>query len=259
MLAEQFITAAAAARSAKALDEIARLSWRALAEAQINETAAEAISTAVEARRMAWKAQTPLSASKPSSASRRPPRPQSPDRARSIERRRRLAASGIVPGRIAAAFTQGEVAALAVIGRQVQQQGTCSLAVDAIAALAGVCRTTVQNALRQARALGLVHVRERRRKGLPNLPNIVTVAEKEWTTWLKIGGRWAGFKNTSSTNNRFSYPAEKSKKHADCGEKAAKRMSHAGADSRFHGMFSASNHQSGRQPCTTITKAASSA
>ena len=259
MLAEQFIVAVAAAKSGKALDEIARLSWRALAEAQIDEIAAEAISAAVEARRLAWKAPQPLAQLKPASASRRPPRPRSPDRAKSIERRRRLAASGVVPGRIAAAFTQGEVAVLAVIGRQCQQHGTCGLPVDAIAALAGVCRSTVQSALRLARSQGYLRVEERRRKGLPNLPNIVTVAEKEWTTWLKIGGKGVGFKNTSSTNNRFSHPSGKSKKHALCGEKAATRVSRAGADSRGHDMFPASNHSPGRQKCTTITKVASSA
>ena len=123
MLEQQFIAATAAARSGKALDEIARLAWRALAEAQIDEIAAEAISAAVEARRAVWRSTTVATYTKPASAARRPPTPRSPDKAKSIERRRRLAASGIVPGRIAANFTQGEVAVLAVMGASVSSRG----------------------------------------------------------------------------------------------------------------------------------------
>jgi hypothetical protein len=72
--------------------------------------------------------------------------------------------SGIVPAKIAANFTMGEAAVLAVVGRQVQRAGVCTLPIDAIAALAGVSRSTTQNALRQARRLGLIEIRERRRR-----------------------------------------------------------------------------------------------
>src|SRR5208337_5208440 len=87
-------------------------------------------------------------------SARRRPTPRSPDRQASLERRRRQAMSGAVPATIAANFTQGENAALAVIARQCQRAGVCILPIDAIAALAGVSRTTVQNAQRQARVLG---------------------------------------------------------------------------------------------------------
>jgi hypothetical protein len=53
MLAEQFLAAAAGARNSTALDETARLLWRAHAEAQIPDTDAAAISEAIEARRAA--------------------------------------------------------------------------------------------------------------------------------------------------------------------------------------------------------------
>ena len=46
--------------------------------------------------------------------------------------------SGIVPAKIAANFTQGEVAILTVIARQCQRGGTCVMPIAAIAALAGV-------------------------------------------------------------------------------------------------------------------------
>ena len=45
----------------------------------------------------------------------------------------------------------------------------------AFAARAGVGRTTAQNAMREARTLGLVTVQERRRRGQPSLTNIVRV------------------------------------------------------------------------------------
>jgi hypothetical protein len=52
---------------------------------------------------------------------------------------------------------------LRIIGDEVLARG-CDLHIDAIAARAGVCRTTTQNALRMARQLGLT-LQERRRRG----------------------------------------------------------------------------------------------
>jgi hypothetical protein len=48
MLAEQFTTAAAAARNTAAVDEIARLTWRAHAEGQLHDAEAAAISEALQ-------------------------------------------------------------------------------------------------------------------------------------------------------------------------------------------------------------------
>ena len=53
MLAEQFRCRRFGARTNAALDETARLTWRAHAEAQIPDAEAEAISEAIEARRAA--------------------------------------------------------------------------------------------------------------------------------------------------------------------------------------------------------------
>jgi len=119
--------------------------------------------------------------------------------------------SGVVPAKIAASFTTGETAALTVIARQVQRAGVCVLPIDAIAAQAGVERTTVQNALRQGRLLGLILVKERRIPGRPSLPNVVSIVSKEWTTWLKLGG--GGFKKLSPTANQISTQGWKRK---DC-------------------------------------------
>ena len=202
MLADQFNQAAAGARTFPQLEEISRLLWRAHGEGQIPDAAAEAIAEAVQARRVALASSKSRVASE-AAYTRRRAVPRSPDRQASLERRRRVAMSGVVPGKIAAAFTPGELAVLSIIGRQCQRAGVCTLPIDAIAALAGVSRTTVQNAQRQARALGLIEVRERRRRGLPSLPNVVSVTDKLWRAWLKLSGQGGGFKKLSPTFNNF--------------------------------------------------------
>ena len=66
-------------------------------------------------------------------------------------------------------FSRKELSALAVVTAECAQRGACALTLDAIAALAKVSRSTVRNALREARRLGLVEVEERRQFAAPNL------------------------------------------------------------------------------------------
>ena len=106
--------------------------------------------------------------------------------------------SGIVPAKIAASFTMAELAVLTVIARQCQRTSACVLPVDAIAALAGCSRTSVKNAMRQARLLGLILVKERRIPGRKSLTNIISIVSKEWLGWLKLG---VGVKRLAATNN----------------------------------------------------------
>ena len=206
MLAEQFHAAAAAAKTTAAVDEIARLTWRAHAEGHLVDAEAEAVSEALQGRRAAFATRRMQQAVSPSiglTAHHRPA-PRSPDRQASLERRRRQAASGAMPPALAARFTTGELAALAVIARQCQGSGgVCTLPIDAIAGLAGVSRTTTQNALRAAKAQGLIFARERRRPGLPSLTNILRVISAEWAAWLKLSGEGGGYRNLSATNNKF--------------------------------------------------------
>ena len=135
---------------------------------------------------------------------RRPPR--SPDRRAS----RRQAASGVLPPALAAQFTQGELAALAVVARQIQQRQVCVLCVDQIAALAGVCGRLVQKTLRAAEAVGLVHIRERRIPGQISLPNVVTTVSKEWLHWLRRGAGVDRVKFVSPHGYEFSFQVRKS-------------------------------------------------
>jgi hypothetical protein len=78
MLAEQFHAAASRARTTASLDETARLTWRAHAEAQILDAEAEAISEAIEVRRAALAGKGPAEMSRLAlgrpGASRRQPR-----------------------------------------------------------------------------------------------------------------------------------------------------------------------------------------
>ena len=71
-----------------------------------------------------------------------------------MERRRRLVASGSMLPQIAGRFTLAEQAVLAVVAMEVVRAGDCRLTIGHIAALAGVCVSTVRNAMREAESLG---------------------------------------------------------------------------------------------------------
>ncbi|MGO9432132.1 hypothetical protein [Rhodoblastus sp.] len=91
-----------------------------------------------------------------------------------------------MPPAIAAHFTLGEQAVLAVVAREVQRSGRCEFCLDKIAAIAGVCRTLVQNSIREARRLGLLAMTERRRRGAKSLTNVISIVSAEWSGWLKL-------------------------------------------------------------------------
>lgn len=184
MIAIQVAEAASKAGMVQ-LENLARILYRGVAEGVVSDAAADAAGAALDARRAIIKAGQ-AKAIKPASEPRKPCR--SPDRQRSILRRRGLAASGAVPGRIAANFTTGETAVLSVVARECQRQGQCTLHIDAVAARAGVSRSTVQAALRQARHLGLLNVQERRRAGRRSDANVVRIISADWVAWLKLAG-----------------------------------------------------------------------
>ncbi len=195
MFAEQISQAIGAARTVAMLDDVSRLTWRGLAEGLLDDDVATHLSVAIEACRAAMKGQRGMKT--PSPAYARPCPCRSPDRARSLSRRRQLAMSGAVPGAIAASFTMGEISVLSVIARECQRRGRCVWFMDKIAAVAGVSRTTARNALRQAQALGLVTVQERRHKASRSDSNVVQIVSPEWLAWLRLGG---GCKKAKSTN-----------------------------------------------------------
>ncbi len=104
----------------------------------------------------------------------------------SLERRRRWTASGRLPPVLAARFTPGEIAVLAVVAADGCRLGDCRLAVSHLAAVAGVSETLVRNALREARALGLVTIEEWRVTAWRNDTNVIRIVSAEWSSWLKL-------------------------------------------------------------------------
>lgn len=110
-------------------------------------------------------------------------RPRTPE---SKARRRRWAASGYLPPSLSEAFTPGEQAVMAVVGKHIAARGVCNLAMGHIAALAGVSITTAKRAMRQAVLVGLVTIELRRVTGFRNDTNLVRIASAAWAAWLRL-------------------------------------------------------------------------
>ena len=79
-----------------------------------------------------------------------------------------------------------------MVAAEVIKHGACTLTVGHIGALAGVSETTVRNAVREAKRLGLLHVEERRVAAFRNLPNRLAIALREWRSWLAMRQRGVG-------------------------------------------------------------------
>lgn len=62
-----------------------------------------------------------------------------------------------------------------VVAAETVRRKNCRPAVEHIAAIVGVCRSIVKNAVREARKLGLLTVAERPVTGFRNLPNVVRI------------------------------------------------------------------------------------
>jgi hypothetical protein len=192
------------------LPEIRSAMYKAFTAGQITEAEAEELDALINAKAAIPAIETPVQrrvGSRPRSSA-------------SMERRRSWAASGRLPPALAARFTLGETAALAVIASEVTKRGACSLAIGYIAALAGVCATTVKNALRAAHSLGLIRVEERRLTAWRNLPNLVTITSPEWLSWLRISPKGGGGKFVPGT-------------HTDSKNGLAQRRENIGSGSLF--------------------------
>ncbi|MCH8491519.1 MAG: helix-turn-helix domain-containing protein [Oceanicaulis sp.] len=196
MFADQIAQAIDAAHGGRHLDELSRLIWRGLSEGQITEDAAQGLAERIHTRRMLNSTTSAAGAphrpqerhtGRPSIfPPRRPQRP--PHRPQAIERRRRVAASGFAPPAISARFTTAEQAVLAIVVDEHRRRGDCRQPIDAIAARAGCSRSSVKNAIRAARAAGLIRVTPRPRRGQKHLPNIVEVIDPAWRTWIRKRG-----------------------------------------------------------------------
>jgi hypothetical protein len=88
------------------------------------------------------------------------------------------------------------------VAAEVKRSGTCELSVPEIAARAGVCVRTVQNAVAESVRLGHLYREERECKGRPNLTNVLRIANQEWLTWLRRGPM-TGCKEWSATESVY--------------------------------------------------------
>lgn len=124
----------------------------------------------------------------------------SPDREASRRRRRVLGSDGHLPPNVRQHFTESERAVLTIMAGEVKRHGVCDFPIDKIAALAGVCRTTVQNTIHWAARLGLIEVEYRKIPGSKkNKTNVVRIRSREWLDWIKRGPAH-GFKMQTEFN-----------------------------------------------------------
>lgn len=123
-------------------------------------------------------------------------RPPHLQRRPGIEKRQRIVLGGSVPAIVAAGYTVGRIAVLAVIAAEHVRVGHCRLTVGEIAKRAGCCDRLVQLTLRQAAERGDIQIKRRRVSPTFNLPNIITITNKTWIAWLRLGPRrprpWGG-------------------------------------------------------------------
>ena len=184
MLAE--LLGAAIEADGAQLDAISTTVWSAWASGHISDGQAQHFAEAIQARKNAARPSTSVAGGfRRVGAIFTPPKPQRvPKRPEILQRRRRLAAAGPLPPNLAAAFTMAELAVMRVIGNEIRQRGNCDRCIDEIAARAACSRKTVQRALRAARALGIIAIKERRRRGQKSLPNVVTCVSAAWASWL---------------------------------------------------------------------------
>jgi hypothetical protein len=151
------------------LGEVAAAVWRAYSAGGLSDEQAEQLDGLLAARRRIAQAVptralalgaacaqlVPAAAPAPDGQGTAPARahPRTGSRPRTPEskaRRRHWAASGYLPPKLAKAFTPGEQAVMAVVGKHIAARGVCNLAMGHIAALAGVSITTAKRAMRQA-------------------------------------------------------------------------------------------------------------
>jgi hypothetical protein len=168
--------------------------WRGNFEGWISDSEAAYLSNAIDRRRPLGRRTAPGHAGQIGKAGDRVlsrfvsrQHQRSPDRKASRDRRRRLGGSSALPDNLRHHYTEGQRAVLCVVALEVKRHGVCDWPIDRIAAVAGVGRTTVQNAMHEARRLGHITITERPRPGCKNLTNIVRISSQEWRTWSTRG------------------------------------------------------------------------
>ena len=190
--------------SRAALATVTAALWRAYGDGKVTEAEAEVLSVLIETRTLTYVAsgrpqtgQTPNPQGTDAATVVPQDRVGSPNRAvgsrprtdASMERRRRWAASGRLPPGLAARFTLAEQAVLALVAAETARRKDCRLSIENMASVTGVCRSTVKNAIREARQLGLLTVEERQITGFRNDTNVLRIISPEWLAWIRLARR----------------------------------------------------------------------
>jgi hypothetical protein len=198
MFADQFAGAISRAEFSE-VNALAHQLWKAHAAGHLDDDQAQALAEQLEARRPKGQGVSQVTGAfkNGSAAFLRARRQRSPDKQASIERRRRLARASPVPPELVDQFTQGEHAVLTVVAGEIARAGACTWCLDRIAAVSGVCKTLARDAIRKARAVGLLFSVERRRRGRKSLTNIVRPLRRAWGAWLKR----IGYRKSMSTTD----------------------------------------------------------
>ena len=167
----------------------------------------------------------------------------SPDREKSRMRRRRNGLSRSMPDQMAERYSEALRSVAHVIADEHLIKGQCTLPNDKIAALAGVCRSTVRNHRKAAVNRDEIQVIERPNRGRPNDTNIIRIVDPAWLRWLKKRAKMPrgigckGFIPLSPTKERNintsgSAPVDKSGDDPRiCGEPFPRREALSGAPS----------------------------
>ncbi len=231
------------ARTPDQLDAVARLIWEGYGAGRISDGEATELSGCIERRRPLGRHTAPgharpLGPLRGRLLSHFVPRqpPRSPDRKASRDRRRTLGGSSALPPDLRLYYTEGQRSVLCVLGGEVKRQGFCNRPLDQIGALAGVCRTTVQTTMHEARRLGHIKFTERPRRGRKSLTNLVEMVSPEWRAWLKRGpsaARRIGsnpVKMVSTTKSREIENKNKETKKRACEEGSSRSEPHGPPD-----------------------------
>jgi hypothetical protein len=176
------------------LGEIVRLLWIGYGNGKISDGEATYLSSIIERRRALGHRTAPQQIKSLGRVagrlfSRFTPRQRqrSPDRRVSRNRRRMLGGSSALPHNLRQDYTEGQRSVLCIVASEVKRHGVCDFPIDKIAALAGVCRTTVQTTMHEARLRSHIKITERPQLGRKSLPNVVEIISPEWRTWLRRG------------------------------------------------------------------------
>ncbi|HWZ36757.1 MAG TPA: hypothetical protein VNY08_00460 [Bradyrhizobium sp.] len=180
------------ANSRSELEELQTAIWRVYWPGTLSDTDAQFLTEAIEKRKPSRGSVTvrPVAALHGRVSSRFTPRPRKrlltdEERIKRRNRKRMLGGSSALPDTIRHHYTEGERAVLCIVAGEVKRHGICDLSIDEIADRAGVGRTTVQNAMHEARRQGHLQITERPRRGAKSETNVVMIVSAEWRDWIK--------------------------------------------------------------------------